>query len=118
MPRKTPAPLTIAPLQRVIFEEITDPAEQAALDRSHARAKRRQRALQGKTDDNGLHAAENSPLTIAPLQHIIAEEITDPSEQAALEKLHKRAKRKQRQAQAKTHHHCANAAKPAAPRRR
>jgi hypothetical protein len=31
MPRKLPAPLTIAPLQRVIFEEITDPAEQAAL---------------------------------------------------------------------------------------
>jgi hypothetical protein len=35
------------------------------------------------------------PLRIAPLQHVIAEPITDPAEQAALDKLRKREKRKQ-----------------------
>jgi hypothetical protein len=35
-------------------------------------------------------------LRIAPLQRVVAEAITDPAEQAALDKLRKREKRKQR----------------------
>jgi hypothetical protein len=118
MPRKTPAPLTIAPLQHIIVEEITDPAEQAALDKLHSREKRKQRAAQGKTHHDGVNAAKNSTPRIAPLQHIIAEPITDPAEQAALDRLHKREKRKQREAQGKAHHRGVNAAKASAPRRR
>jgi len=51
------------------------------------------------------------PLRIAPLQHVIAEPITDPAEQAALDKVRKRQKRKQ----ARTG---ANAASGSAARRR
>ena len=118
MPRKTPVPLTIAPLQHIIAQEITDPAEQAALDKLYRREKRKQRAAQGKTAHNGLNAAKNSAPTIAPLQHIIAEPITDPAEQAALDRLHKRAKRKQRAAQGKTPHNGVIAAKASGPRKR
>jgi hypothetical protein len=42
------------------------------------------------------------PLRIAPLQRIIAEPIRDPAEQAALDKLRKREKRKQGGQKAKT----------------
>ena len=35
------------------------------------------------------------PLRIAPLQHVIAEPITDPAELAALDKFRKQEKRKQ-----------------------
>jgi hypothetical protein len=35
------------------------------------------------------------PLRIAPLQYVVAEPITDPAEQAALDKLVKRVRRKQ-----------------------
>ena len=118
MPRKTPVPLTIAPLQHIIAEEITDPAEQAALDKLHRREKRKQRAAQGKTHHDGVNSAKNSAPRIAPLQHVIAEEITDPAEQAALDRLHKLEKRKQRAAHGKTHHNGANATKASAPRRR
>jgi hypothetical protein len=118
MLRKTPVPLTIAPLQRVIVEEITDPAEQAALDKLYRREKRKQRAAQGKTHQDGVNSAKNPALSIAPLQRVIVEEITDPAEQAALDRLYKRAKRKQRQAQGKTHHNGVKAAKASAPRKR
>jgi hypothetical protein len=118
MPRKTPAPLSIAPLQHIIAEPITDPAEQAALDKLRKRARRKQRAPQGMKHHNGVNAARNPAPRIAPLQHVIAEEITDPAEQAALDRLHKRAKRKQRAAQGKTHHIGVNAAKASGPRKR
>jgi hypothetical protein len=35
-------PLRIAPLQRIVAEPITDPAEQAALDMARKREKRKQ----------------------------------------------------------------------------
>ncbi len=58
MSKKTPAPLKIAPLQRVIAEPITDPAEQAALDKVRMRQKRK---LGGpKTKINGSDASPTS----------------------------------------------------------
>jgi len=42
------------------------------------------------------------PLRIAPLQRVIAVPITDPAEQTAIDKMRKRAKRKQRGQKAKT----------------
>lgn len=41
MSKKTVAPLRVARLQRVIAEEITDPAERAAIDRMRKRLKRK-----------------------------------------------------------------------------
>ena len=55
---------------------------------------------------------------IAPLQHVIAVPITDPAEQAALDKLRKRAKRKQGGKKAKKARRDANTASNAAGKRR
>jgi len=44
MPRRPSPPLSIAPLQRIIAEPITDPAELAAIDRMRQRLKRKNRA--------------------------------------------------------------------------
>lgn len=118
MPRKAPAPLTIAALQHIIAEPITDPTEQAALDRLRQRARRKQLGRQGMTRHNSVNAAGNSAPKIAPLQHVIAEEITDPAEQTVLDRLYKRAKRTQRAAHGKTDHNGVNAAKASAPRKR
>jgi hypothetical protein len=41
------------------------------------------------------------PPRIAPLQRVVAEPITDPGEQGALDKLHKRIKREQRELEAR-----------------
>ena len=41
MAKKASPPLRIAPLQRITAEPITDPAEQAALDRMRQRLKRK-----------------------------------------------------------------------------
>ena len=41
MSRKVTKPWTIAPLQRVVAEPITDPAEQAAIDKMRQRHKRK-----------------------------------------------------------------------------
>jgi hypothetical protein len=41
MSRRTPLPARIAPLQRVVAEPITDPVEQAALDKLRKREKGR-----------------------------------------------------------------------------
>jgi hypothetical protein len=78
-------PWKVAPLQHVVAEEITDPAEIAAIDRALAKRKRRRRQWH-----------------VAPLQHVVAEEITDPAEIAALERTRQRAKRKRRRSAAKT----------------
>jgi hypothetical protein len=48
MPRKATAPLMIAPLHRIVAEPITDPAEQAALDKVRQREKRKQRSHKAK----------------------------------------------------------------------
>ncbi len=58
MSKKAPRPLTIAPLQRVLADPITDPAEQAALDRAHQRAKTRRPRPASKTAGKGV-AAKN-----------------------------------------------------------
>lgn len=41
MSKKTAPPLKFAPLQRVVAQSITDPAEQAALDKLRKRRKRK-----------------------------------------------------------------------------
>jgi hypothetical protein len=47
MSKKTEAPVRIAPLQRVVAEPITDPAEIAAIDRLRKRLKQK-KSKQGK----------------------------------------------------------------------
>jgi hypothetical protein len=59
MPKKATVPLTVAPLQYVIAEPITDPAEQAALDTMRKRQKRKQAGQKAKTSRNG--ASDSSP---------------------------------------------------------
>jgi hypothetical protein len=80
MSKKAPVPLRIAPLQFVIGEPITDPAEIAAMERACKRKKRRK---------NGA-----VPLRIAPLQFVVGEPITDPAEIAAVDEMRKRLKNK------------------------
>jgi hypothetical protein len=48
MPKKAFVPLRIAPLQRVRAEPITDPAEQAALDKMRLRLKQKQEGQRKK----------------------------------------------------------------------
>jgi hypothetical protein len=49
MSKKAPALPRIAPLQRVIAEPITDPAEQAALDKVRRRQKRKASSTKTRT---------------------------------------------------------------------
>jgi hypothetical protein len=60
MSKKAFRPPRIAPLQRVIAEPITDPAEQAALDKSHQREKRKQAGQKAKGNRNRTSAAASS----------------------------------------------------------
>jgi hypothetical protein len=60
MSKKASLPPTIAPLQRVIAEPITDPAEQAALDKFRQREKRKQGGSKGKTTRNGTKAGSST----------------------------------------------------------
>ncbi len=60
MSKKSSAPPRIAPLQRVIGKPITDPAEQAALDKIRKREKRKQGGQKAKTHRNDTRAASNS----------------------------------------------------------
>jgi hypothetical protein len=48
-------------LQRVVAEEITDPAEQAALDEARKRYKRLQRGLEAPMNREGTKRASKSP---------------------------------------------------------
>ncbi len=48
MSKKAPVPLRVAPLQYVIAEPITGPAEQAALAKSRKREKRRKGGQQAE----------------------------------------------------------------------
>ena|GEM_PF-7134965 len=59
MSKKAVLPLRIAPLQRVIAQPIIDPAEQAALDKSRKRHKRKQAGPE-KMHRHGANAASNS----------------------------------------------------------
>ncbi len=58
MSRKASVPPTIAPLQCVIGEPITDPAEQAAIDKMRKRIKRKRGGQKAKTnrDDAGTES--------------------------------------------------------------
>ena len=58
------------------------------------------------------------PLRIAPLQCVVAEPITDPAEQAALDKLHRREKRKQRRQEARAASKDVKSTSRSAPRKR
>jgi hypothetical protein len=60
MSKKASVPLRIAPLQCVLAEPITDPAEQAALDKSRKRAKRKQGGQQAKLSRKDASAASSS----------------------------------------------------------
>ena len=60
MPKKASPPSLIAPLQRVMAEPITDPAEQAALDKVRKRLKRMQRGREATTNRNGAKAPSRS----------------------------------------------------------
>lgn len=58
--QKVFVPPRIAPLQRVIAEPITDPAEQAALDAARKRRKRKQTGRQVTGKRKSAKAAANS----------------------------------------------------------
>ena len=60
MPRKAAAPLRIAPLQHVIAVPITDPAEQAALDKLRKRQQRKRAGKRAIADSGGTSAASDS----------------------------------------------------------
>jgi hypothetical protein len=60
MSKKSPMPLRIAPLQRVIAEPITDPAEQAALDKLRKRQKRKLGEQRAKTNGHDASRASRS----------------------------------------------------------
>ncbi len=50
----------IAPLQRIVAEDITDPAEQAALDKAHKQFKRLQRELEAAMNRTRAKGASKS----------------------------------------------------------
>jgi hypothetical protein len=56
MPKKPSPVVRIAPLQHIIAEPITDPAEQAAIDKMREREKRKQ----ARMNRNGLRVRSNS----------------------------------------------------------
>jgi hypothetical protein len=60
MSKKVSAPPRIAPLQRVVAEPITDPAELAALDKLRKRKKGKQGGRKAKTDGDDARAASNA----------------------------------------------------------
>ncbi len=60
MSKKASVTPRIAPLQSVVAEPITDPAEQAALDKLRKREKRKQAGQKTKSSRNGARAASNS----------------------------------------------------------
>jgi len=59
MSKKPSLPLRIAPLQGVIADPITDPAEQAVLDKLRKRPKRKQVGQNAKQNRDGARAASN-----------------------------------------------------------
>jgi hypothetical protein len=61
MSKKSLASLKIAPLQRVIAEPITDPAEQAALDRVRKRLKGRKRNRNDEPDRDRVLLKDDDP---------------------------------------------------------
>jgi hypothetical protein len=97
MPKKRSRPFRIAPLQRAVSEEVTDPAEIAAMEELHKRLKREYREREAKIYGESIF---DRPYRIAPLQRAVSEEVTDPAEIAPMEKLYKRLKREYREREA------------------
>jgi hypothetical protein len=93
MSKKAMKPPRVVPLQRVVAEPITDPAEQAAIDKVRKQIKRKQRKQEATK-------TAFKPPRVVPLQRVVAEPITDPAEQAAIDKVRKQIKRKQRKQEA------------------
>jgi len=60
VPKKAFKPPRIAPLQRVVAEPITDPAEQARLDKVYKETKRKQRELEAAMNRKGAKRASRS----------------------------------------------------------
>jgi hypothetical protein len=60
MAKRASPPLRIAPLQRVVAVPITDPAEQAAIDKMRKRVKRKHGGQKAKTNRDGARAASTS----------------------------------------------------------
>jgi hypothetical protein len=60
MSKKAYPPPRIAPLQRVVAEPITDPSEQAILDKFRKREKRKPGGQKTKMNRNGARAASSS----------------------------------------------------------
>jgi hypothetical protein len=56
MPKKRSPALHIGPLQHIIAEPITDPAEQAAIDKMRARELRKQARANARISRNGAKA--------------------------------------------------------------
>jgi hypothetical protein len=125
MSKKAFRPPRIAPLQRIVAESITDPAEQARLAKLYKQIKRKQREQEAAEDPKGAKGASKAaakkafkPPRIAPLQRVVAESITDPAEQAALDEARKRIKRKQREQEAAENRKGAKRASKAAAKKR
>jgi hypothetical protein len=59
MPKRVILP-RIAPLIRVVATEITDPAERAALDEAHRRARRKRSGGKAKTSGNGKKSGSSA----------------------------------------------------------
>jgi 3-hydroxyacyl-CoA dehydrogenase len=93
MPKKKLRPYRIMPLQRLVTEEVTDPAEIAAMEEVHRQIKRMKRE---RAEWNG-EIIDDGPYRIMPLRRLVTEEVTDPAEIAAMEKLRKRLKREQKE---------------------
>jgi hypothetical protein len=60
MSKKAFRPPRLAPLQRVVAEPVTDPAELAAMDKVRKQQKRKQRGRQATRKRTGAKAASNS----------------------------------------------------------
>jgi hypothetical protein len=60
MPKKPFQPPRIAPLQRIVAEPITDPAEQARLDEVRKRIKREQREQEAAMNRTRAKGGSNS----------------------------------------------------------
>ncbi len=60
MPKKVFVAPTIAPLQRVKGEEITDPAERAAIDKMRLRLQRNRRRLEAMINRNGTRRSKKT----------------------------------------------------------
>ena len=60
MSKKAFKPPTIAPLQRVKAEEITDPAERAAIDRMRLRLQRQRRKIEAAINRNGTRRSKKT----------------------------------------------------------